>query len=326
MKQLVERAKGLKQVRELAGYIQKNMPGLSDLPIEQLEEIANTVVFQRLVRKLDFEAAVSEIDCAAEEKLFLEDLGKRCSTGTKEAYAVKLRKLCAYCKKIKKRLFEFTFRDADNYVFYLVHLGYSSASVALAITAASCLCNFIERRHYDGVTVFFKNPFRGSRVKPKMQPRRLLTVPTKEEVRLMLERFPPKPAAMVALMSELGLRCGALFSLTIDGNKFSCYSKGKFIEGVIPDHLVRFLKEKVNLDKLFMNIPTRNVKRSIRYYVGKLYAYGELRAWYSCHDFRHFFAIQEYEKDKDIWRVSKLLHHHNLASTERYLKGLKVLP
>jgi integrase len=142
----------------------------------------------------------------------------------------------------------------------------------------------------------------------------------------MLERFPPEPAAMVALMSELGLRCGALYSLTVDGNKFGCYSKGKAVEGVISDELVRFLKGKINTDKLFMGMPARNIKRSVRYYVGKLYARGELRAWYSCHDFRHFFAIREYEKDKDIWRVSKLLCHHNLASTERYLKGLHVLP
>jgi integrase len=113
--------------------------------------------------------------------------------------------------------------------------------------------------------------------------------------------------------------------LVIDGNKFSCYSKGKAVDGVISDKLVKILKGKVSLDRLIMGMHARNVKRSVRYYVGKLYARGELRAWYSCHDFRHFFAIREYGKDKDIWRVSRLLCHHSLASTERYLKGLNVL-
>jgi site-specific recombinase XerD len=313
------------QVKELAKQVRKGIPGLSDLTGEQLEEIAKMVIIQRLVKKFDFEVSVSEIDCVVEEKLFLESLGKRRSIRTQELYTLNLRKLSVYCKKIKKRLFEFTYRDADNYIIYLVNLGYSPASVGIAATAASCLCKFIERRHYDGVTVLFKNPFRGCLVKPKIQRRRQLEVPSREEVELMLQRFPPKPAALVALMSGLGLRCGAFTTLAIDGNRYSCYSKGRAVEGYIPEDLVEFLKRKVNLDELFIRLSIKNLKQSIRYYVGKLYDRGEIRAWYSCHDFRHYFAIQEYEKDRDIWRVSKLLNHQSLASTEIYLKGLNLI-
>ena len=45
---------------------------------------------------------------------------------------------------------------------------------------------------------------------------------------------------------------------------------------------------------------------------------------YSCHDFRHYFAVTEYEKDKDIVRISKLLNHSGIQITQDYLKSLKV--
>jgi integrase len=148
-------------------------------------------------------------------------------------------------------------------------------------------------------------------------------VPNEEEVQYMLKRLPPKQAAMVALMSGLGLRCGALATLTIKGGMFTCYSKGKVLEGVIPGDLLAFLKRRVKLSNLFTGMSVSAIKRSINYHVSKMFEKGEIRARYSCHDFRHFFAIREYGKDKDIWRVSKLLNHTSLAATEKYLKGLE---
>ena len=47
-------------------------------------------------------------------------------------------------------------------------------------------------------------------------------------------------------------------------------------------------------------------------------------AAYSAHDFRHYFAVSEYLKDKDIYKLSKLLDHSNISVTEGYLKGLKI--
>jgi len=39
---------------------------------------------------------------------------------------------------------------------------------------------------------------------------------------------------------------------------------------------------------------------------------------------RHFYALTEYTKTKDIYNVSKLLGHASIAITEVYLRGLKV--
>lgn len=41
----------------------------------------------------------------------------------------------------------------------------------------------------------------------------------------------------------------------------------------------------------------------------KLAESGTISAAYSAHDFRHFYAITEFRKDRDVYRVSKLLGH-----------------
>ena len=76
------------------------------------------------------------------------------------------------------------------------------------------------------------------------------------------------------------------------------------------------------MKKLFTDMSIPAVKMSMKYHIGKLYKKGLLKANYSSHDLRHFFAVREYAKDKDIWRVSRLLNHSSLGSTEKYLKGL----
>jgi hypothetical protein len=42
----------------------------------------------------------------------------------------------------------------------------------------------------------------------------------------------------------------------------------------------------------------------------------------SCHDFRHFYAVTEYQKDRDIHRVKDLLHHSSIEITDNYLRSL----
>ena len=52
---------------------------------------------------------------------------------------------------------------------------------------------------------------------------------------------------------------------------------------------------------------------------------GQVKAVYSCHSFRHFFAVTEYKKDHDIHRVKELLDHSSIAITDRYLRSLGAL-
>jgi integrase len=61
---------------------------------------------------------------------------------------------------------------------------------------------------------------------------------------------------------------------------------------------------------------------AIRKRTARLAEFGTIKAAYSAHDFRHLFAVTEYRKDRDIYRVSKLLGHASIQVTETYLRGL----
>jgi hypothetical protein len=80
----------------------------------------------------------------------------------------------------------------------------------------------------------------------------------------------------------------------------------------------------LDLKNPFTWINANAIERRINYHIGKLYATGKIATAYSCYDFRHFFAVNEYRKDKAILRISKLLNHAGIQITQKYLRSLGV--
>ncbi|MDR0476095.1 MAG: site-specific integrase [Treponema sp.] len=72
----------------------------------------------------------------------------------------------------------------------------------------------------------------------------------------------------------------------------------------------------------FAGVLPNTLEKRISRAVEKLYKSGKVQSPYSCHDLRHFYAITEYRRDKDIHRVSRLLGHASIQVTEHYLRGL----
>jgi integrase len=126
-------------------------------------------------------------------------------------------------------------------------------------------------------------------------------------------------------MAYRGLRVGALKELKIWGSKYQSYSKGKNIFGEFPIEVLTNIKSSdLNNKTPFEKLSTNALKLRIYRQTLKLYREGKIMAAYSAHDFRHYFAVSEYEKDKDIYKLSKLLDHTNISITETYLKSLKI--
>ncbi|MDR2534621.1 MAG: tyrosine-type recombinase/integrase [Treponema sp.] len=75
----------------------------------------------------------------------------------------------------------------------------------------------------------------------------------------------------------------------------------------------------------FVGLTDTRIENRVIYHTRKLHKSSKIQAVYSAHDFRHYFAITEYSKNKDIYRVSKLLGHAGIRVTETYLKGLGVI-
>jgi len=113
--------------------------------------------------------------------------------------------------------------------------------------------------------------------------------------------------------------------MKIIGNKYQSVSKGKMIFGEFPIEIITNIKQtELNNKTPYEKYSTNALKLRIYRQTMRLYKEGKIRAPYSCHDFRHYFSVMEYMKDKDIYKLSKLLDHSNISITESYLRSLKL--
>jgi integrase len=169
-----------------------------------------------------------------------------------------------------------------------------------------------------------ENPFRGTKVRPKETAVRSLAVPTAKEIKIMLKELPALEAA-AAIMSGLGIRAGALPTMEKRGERYRVTSNGKdFFIDIAPDMIKRMGAAGLDLKKPFSGKTANSIELKVAYHIKKLYHAGKMVAAYSCHDLRHFAAVREYSKDKDIKRVRDFLHHSSISITERYLRSIGV--
>jgi integrase len=210
-----------------------------------------------------------------------------------------------------------TYAQADDFIYQLTG---APKSIRLKIAAISSFYSFLERRH-----TAVKNPIRGTKARPKDKTIKELEIPTDDEMPIILDSLPEYEKIAVFIMSSRGLRIGALSKLKIWGNAFSSVSKGKDINGTFTDDIMNMIKtSNLNNKVPFGDCTTNALKIRIIRATKKLYKDGKINAPYSAHDFRHYYAISNYKQDKDIYKLSKLLDHANIGTTENYLKSLKI--
>jgi site-specific recombinase XerD len=293
---------------------------LKDLTQEQLEQIARLVITQRLAQELNTAAYLADIDYTLEKELFLQNAGRVGSINTQRGYRAALKRLEQYAARMHMNVLELSPIKADDFIYTLKGEGRAAASVRRDVDAASSFFTFLERRHAN-----IHNPFRGTRARPAKRALKKIEIPTTEELECMLRVLPSLECAFVAVMALRGLRVGSLSSLVIKNNRFETRSKGKDLTGELPEQALAAVSAAagvVNPHKPFAELSTCSIEKRIQYQLGKLHKAGTIRFAYSSHDFRHYFSVQEYRKNKDVYRLSKLLGHTSLQTTESYLKAL----
>jgi site-specific recombinase XerD len=307
----------------LALRIKREAPTLANLAPEQLEQIARIVITQRLARELDTAVDLAGIDWQEKRETFLSDTR---SVHTRRAYNAALGRLETWASREGVNPLSMTAAHADQFIRNLKEAGRAAASTRRDIAAVSAFYTFLERYH-----AAIKNPIRGTRIRPPKENKKEVIVPTGEEYAVIIAAMPPIERAIVETLAGRGLRVGALPSLKRKGEKYTGQSKGKPLEenngaGVtLPRESLKAIKAaKLDPESPFAWITANALERRVNYHIGKLYQAGKIRAAYSCHDFRHFFAVREYSQTKDIYRVSMLLNHKNVAITQTYLKSLGV--
>jgi len=312
-------------VQDMATRIAKEAPTLADLTPDQLEQIARLVMAQRLTRELDSAVNLAGIDYQAEKAVFLGNAGQ--SVHTRRGYASAIARLESWTARQGINPLELTPARADDFIYSLrgdvsekTGRANSPATVRLTTAAVSSFYTFLHRRH-----TAVENPFRGTKARPKEKAVRVLAVPTDREVKIMLKELPATEAAAVAVMSGLGVRAGALPTMEKRGERYKVTSKGKeFYTDLAPNMIRRMAAAGLDIKKPFSGKTANSIELKVAYHIKKLYKAGKLAAAYSCHDLRHFAAVREYSKDRDIKRVRDFLNHGSISITERYLRSIGV--
>ena len=314
---LENRDEGVLSVESIAARIAREAPTLHDLSPDQLEAVARIVMGQRLVRDLDRRVDLAGIDYPAERATFL---AQATSLNTRRAYSTAMDRIEAFASRRNQSPLNLKAKDADDFAYALSTEGRASASVRRDIAAASSFYTFIERR-FEAI----QNPFRGTKARPDKRPSssRVAAYPSEEEASLILSSLSPENRAAASVLVYRGLRVGALPSLRIIGERFTARSKGKDIAGTMPTEAIEAIVG-AGLDRRapFAGRTETKIADAIRYATKKLSKEGKISAAFSAHDFRHLFAIREYRRDRDIYRVSRLLSHASIQVTETYLRGL----
>ena len=270
-------------------------------------------------RKID----IAGIDWTGELETFL-DYTK--SPHTRRAYTAAIAGLESWASLKNINPLELNSASADRFIHDLKAQGKAAASARRDIAAVSAFYTFLERET-DGK---IKNPIRGTRQRPPKENKKETVIPTAADYKTILAELPVIERAIVETLARRGLRAGALPTLEKKGNKYHGASKGKALkengkEGItLPPESIDAIKVAgLDAKKPFAKWTANGIERRINYHTGKLYAQGKIRAPYSCHDWRHFFAVNEYKATKDIYRVSMLLNHENIGITQAYLKSLE---
>jgi site-specific recombinase XerD len=317
--------------QEVALWIKQEAPRLADLAPDQLEIISKMVIAQRLSAELNTAVDLAGIDWQEQRETFLSDCK---SLHTRRVYNAAIGKLEAWIGRKGLNPLAMTAAQADQYIRSLKEEGRAPVSIRRDIAAVSAFYTFLER-NTDGK---IKNPVRGTRLRPPNENKKEIVIPSESDFETIMANVPAIERAILAILALRGLRAGALPTLELKAGRYYGMSKGKKLmegeaEGItFPDAVLDVMKAAgLNKKKPFAwktrqgtAMTATAIESRINKHIGKLYREGKIRATFSCHDFRHFFAVQEYKKNKDIFRLSKLLNHTGIQITQTYLKSLEV--
>lgn len=197
--------------------------------------------------------------------------------------------------------------DVDVYIDDVLST-FSNGKAKLTLSILSAFYSSLERWGFIS-----KNPWKKAKLKGINTPSKKV-VPTEEDVERMLRVYSGDSLAdkkmflAIKLMSVYGMRVGFFNeNMKLEGNILSSISKGKHYAVKVGDWV---LDDKNLLFQLRSNSIQSNWGRKIR--------------GFEVHSLRHHFAIKEYMKEKDIYRVSRLLHHTSVQVTQKYLRGMEV--
>jgi len=319
-------AAGKDELEKIEKQLASSAPALHELSKEQIEKVARFALLTKYAETMKKDA---EIIAADYQKQFNKFISIQKSEHTKKGYK---RAFDCFAKYLLltgiDNPLKTTPETADNFILWMETEKKAASTIRRNIAAISSFFSYIARYNEN-----IRNPFKGTRLIPKRENKHLITneIPAnnlklfKTEIKTITEAAPEPLKTMIVFMANRGLRAGAFSEMNIDGNRFYTKSKGKRIAGELPEICLDALNA-AGLKKTlpFQGWTTGRISSAFQWIVTKLYNAGKIHYKYSPHDLRHYFALSEYTRTKDIYRLKELLNHANIGTTEIYLKGLQV--
>jgi site-specific recombinase XerD len=320
-----------KELLQVAKTIAFDVPTLKDLTSEQLKKVAELVIMERYKNELNKEVELSKFDFCEMKDLFISTFG---SENTKAAYKVALSQFETFCNGCGvSNLLAVSAAVIDDFIYSQVKENKSNSTVRRNVRALSSFFTFCERRS-NGI---IKNVVKGTKATPKEKTTNKNKFYSygvdlnglnrvKSDFDKIINNIENKELkAIIYISIKSGLRVGAFAGLSIHGNKYKTFSKGKEITGLFDDQTISYIDGLgIKHNKPFERYTDTRLKNLFKYHTNKLFKQGVISANYSFHDMRHYFSLNNYLTHKDIYRLSKELNHSSIAITEKYLKGLKV--
>lgn len=298
---------------------------LEKLTQAELLQIAKLVKVDELKKELKNEIRQEKIDITERLKTFLNQKAK--SINTRYIYKKAIGHFFDYTKRNNIHPLVIKAYDVDLYLNFLNTENYSANSKRLYIAAISSFYSSLNRW---GDVDF--NYFNGA-VIPAREVRQKIEVPSDHDIEYIKQEFEEDYKAtgrgatnkirsskimsiLIEVMEITGIRVGALNTLKFceDGD-FSGFSKGREIHGQVDLELYKKIK-KSKMD--FSKLKTHTIKDNFFRKIKKIYD----KKKYTCHSYRHYFAVKLYTETRDIYLVKEKLGHSTITVTENYLRSL----
>ena len=223
---------------------------------------------------------------------------------------------------------------------------YSANTVRLTLASCSSLYTYLEAERYLDRSPFahIKYPRREYKKAIRTDQERTQPVMNEEEYQRIMEAIEHRSNVrgneifairardsakrllpIVHFMAIYGLRVGDVLTVRVeDEDRFSYREKGgkarqKPLRPV--SHSTLECSGMVKSEP-FKSIAKTTVQSAIKRVTEGLVVRGLIRHAYSCHDFRHFFAVRLYQDTRDVYLVKEELGHATVSVTEVYLAGL----
>src|SRR5208282_2539148 len=210
--QLKPRHAGAAFIAERIAEIASSLPELEELSPEAATQIMRLAVVDELKDQVRRRVAAERLDWKAERATFISD---KVSQRTRVVYDRALALLEAWMTTHKLTPSDLTPREADDFIRELRGRQGGQGkppdadTVRLVVSVCSSFFTFLERRDAT-----IRNPFRGTKIRPRSTwP--VATIPTREELAILVTEAHPVLAAALAVAAETGLRVGALPALSI---------------------------------------------------------------------------------------------------------------